>query len=845
MYYIQQTYDWQGRPLVTTNQDGTTKTAAYSGCGCAGGEVVTLTDEGTLDGGVAKRRQQKIYSDVLGRAVKTEILNWQGGSVYSATVNTYNVRDQITQTRQYAGAEGSGTYQDSTMTYDGYGRLKTKHLPEQNAGANTVFTYNADDTIATITDARGAVATYVYNSRHLPTSVTHTLTGQPNVSASFTYDAAGNRTAMTDSLGTTNYSYDQLSRLTSETRGFTGVGNYTISYGYNRNNDLISLTSPANTGNISISYMRDSAGRLTSMTRPGQTLASAISYRASGVMKHMLYGDNSTMDVSFNSRMLPAAYNMPGKISKTYSYHDDGTLRFSSDAIDHRFDRSYGFDHAGRMKSAFSGAEARGEGTTTNRPYNQTYGYDAFSHMTQRSVKTWWTNDYTISNTYVNNRKTNWQYDSDGRPTSIDGYYTYDAAGRNNYLEISGPTFPTATMTYDGEGRQIKTVETWVDENFETFSETKYYVRSTVLGGQVLAELDEWGAVWRTFVFAGPAILGWLWHSYYDALMTWDQRDPSGASARGYGEQELDPLGADAGTFATTIPPTERAIVSYGTSYDPAHPNFSYSIDGIRVPLEDFIHHAGFILKDPLGLLDWFARKSAVPIGRLNVGVRWGQRFEVITDANGKIFYENWRFDSELSQVNYGVEYDIFSDASLDPTLLAQDRLTTKEATELVKRKVADLLKGKPGRVCKDFLNKVLTTVAKTSGVASVKKTFEQTFNYLAKNVGFSDDSGSIQDYGQAYILNGRRVISINFSKAAPTGQHSIGYTAIHETFHAAAKNGFYTQFEIAKAAFDVGRKAGIVPSLVEPPMRGDSEEADTYNSALFDQIIFNACGGR
>ena len=96
--------------------------------------MVTLTDEGTLDGGVAKRRQQKIYSDVLGRTVKTELLNWQGGSVYSATVKSYNVRDQVTQIRQYAGAEGSGTYQDTTMTYDGYGRLKTKHVPEQNPG---------------------------------------------------------------------------------------------------------------------------------------------------------------------------------------------------------------------------------------------------------------------------------------------------------------------------------------------------------------------------------------------------------------------------------------------------------------------------------------------------------------------------------------------------------------------------------------------------------------------------------------------------------------------------------------------------------------------------------------
>src|SRR4030095_15922562 len=72
IFYPQQTYNLKRRPLVTTNPDLTTKTASYSGCGCAGGEVVTLTDEGTIDGGVVKRRAQKIYSDVFGRTIKSE-----------------------------------------------------------------------------------------------------------------------------------------------------------------------------------------------------------------------------------------------------------------------------------------------------------------------------------------------------------------------------------------------------------------------------------------------------------------------------------------------------------------------------------------------------------------------------------------------------------------------------------------------------------------------------------------------------------------------------------------------------------------------------------------------------
>src|SRR6185295_16806677 len=97
--YTEQAYDWKGRPLVRTNQDLTTRTASYSGCGCAGGEVVTVTDEGTVVGGIAHKRQTKTYSDVLGRWVKTELLNWGGGSVYTATVNTYDALDQVTSTQ--------------------------------------------------------------------------------------------------------------------------------------------------------------------------------------------------------------------------------------------------------------------------------------------------------------------------------------------------------------------------------------------------------------------------------------------------------------------------------------------------------------------------------------------------------------------------------------------------------------------------------------------------------------------------------------------------------------------------------------------------------------------------
>src|SRR6185369_11139133 len=213
--YSQQTYDWKGRPLLTTHQNGATRSVSYTGCGCSGGDVATLTDEGTWDGSTSqfRKRQTKVYSDILGRPKKTEILNWENGTVYSTTVNTYNARDQVIDVKEYVGVEGGSTVQTTTLSYDGYGRLSSKHIPQQTIGTSTVWTYNADDTVHSITDARGASQTFDYNDRHQATSIIYAGVSPGTAMVTFEYDGAGNRTLMNDGFGSQTYLYDDLSRL--------------------------------------------------------------------------------------------------------------------------------------------------------------------------------------------------------------------------------------------------------------------------------------------------------------------------------------------------------------------------------------------------------------------------------------------------------------------------------------------------------------------------------------------------------------------------------------------------------------------------------------------------------
>jgi YD repeat-containing protein len=238
--YTTQTYDWKGRPLVTTNTDTTNRTVTYGGCGCAGG-VVTTQDE--------VLRKQKMTYDVVGRLLKTEVLN-ADLTTYSTTKNTYNGRDQVTLIRQYQGSDTSTTYQDTVMSYDGHGRLSMRKAPAEDSA--TTYAYYSDDTVQTVTDPRGASSTFTYNGRHLVTGITYAKPGNSplpdTVSAvpavTFDYDDAGNRLLMTDGLGRVDYVHDMWSRLTSETRTFNDFPNstYPLNYAYNLAGELKQLT---------------------------------------------------------------------------------------------------------------------------------------------------------------------------------------------------------------------------------------------------------------------------------------------------------------------------------------------------------------------------------------------------------------------------------------------------------------------------------------------------------------------------------------------------------------------------------------------------------------------------
>ena len=510
--YSTQTYDWNGRPLLTTNQDLTTRSVSYTGCGCAGGDVTEFQSE--IVNGATGRRRTKLYRDSFSREVKTETLDWNG-SVYSATTTDYNVRDQVTFGRAYQGDAASGIYQETKLEYDGYSRLWRrwqpiyKPLPTDLAGVSEYdeYEYLDNDLLKKQTDPRGASITYDYNHRDLVTAITYGVTGNvaatPNVT--FGYDQAGNRVWLDDGPGWIEYQYDALSQLDWEKRHFDDLGDYQLSYEYNLAGQVKKITDP---WDHSISYAYNKAGEVATVTGDGyadinqwtnrtvSNFATGIKYRAWGSIKEFANGNfdtaKSAFAMQFDPRLRLTRFEGSGRITE-HDYDNDGRVSEVRSPNNTDYKRNYTYDDVGRLKTA-SALKLPG---MENDPYSLTYNFNAWGDSISRSGSQWGTQLPAFNASWSNGRNTANTHDAAGNVTTYgstqSGYPTvgYDAEGQSSWnLRDNGTQTIKDERFYGGDGRVAKLFNRYVTYNSQSDPHLlQYFVRSSVLGGQVVAEV--------------------------------------------------------------------------------------------------------------------------------------------------------------------------------------------------------------------------------------------------------------------------------------------------------------------------------------------------------------------
>lgn len=169
--------------------------------------------------------------------------------------------------------------------YDALNRLTLMTTP---GGQSYAFEYDELGRRTRLTYPNGVVTNYVYDDASQLELIEHALAGETFAVAQYTYDAAGNRTSMTDVIGTHRYTYDGLHRLTRaehpagwpagpqvETFSYDAVGNRTADqtvtgYQYDAANRLLENNSHA--------YAYDAAGNTTGKTDKATTDTTSYAY---------------------------------------------------------------------------------------------------------------------------------------------------------------------------------------------------------------------------------------------------------------------------------------------------------------------------------------------------------------------------------------------------------------------------------------------------------------------------------------------------------------------------------------------------------------------------------------
>ncbi|ACK68468.1 YD repeat protein (plasmid) [Rippkaea orientalis PCC 8801] len=233
-------YDELGRLTKTLFADGTFTTSTYDKLG----RRITTTDQ---EGKVTNYEY-----DSLGRL--TDVVQYLNQNSLNPTeIRTEYGYDELGRLIWVEDANDHKT----NYEYDKLGRRTDIELP---LGQRSTTSYDEVGNIETVTDFNEKIITYFYDEQN---RLIKKLFAD-NSSVDYTYTLTGLRETITDSRGTTTYTYDERDRLIAQTDP-TGVylnsGN-TLEYSYDLTGNRTSVTTPSGT----VYYTFDEWNRLKTVT---------------------------------------------------------------------------------------------------------------------------------------------------------------------------------------------------------------------------------------------------------------------------------------------------------------------------------------------------------------------------------------------------------------------------------------------------------------------------------------------------------------------------------------------------------------------------------------------------
>ena len=329
--------------------------------------------------------------DNMGRLIGTST---QYSFLPGITESNAYAYDAASNRTSLAAPDGSTT----AYVYDTLSRLNG--LANSWAGSFG-FGYDALSRRTSVTRPNGVNTSYAYDGLSHLLSVLHQAGSTTLDGASYTYDAAGNRTAKTNYLNgtTSNYTYDSLYQLTQVTQGTSTTESYSYDAVGNR---LSSSGVPT--------YNYNSANELTSNSNGSYT------YDANGNTLTDAQGRTFTWD--FENRLTQAV--VPGT--------NGGTTTFRYDPFGRRIQKSGPLGTTNYLYDAFSLVETTNSSGSEITGYTQDQGVDEPLAELTSSTTSYFQRDGLNSITSLSNSAAalanTYSYDSFGNLTTSTGTLT-------------------------------------------------------------------------------------------------------------------------------------------------------------------------------------------------------------------------------------------------------------------------------------------------------------------------------------------------------------------------------------------------------------------------------------